>query len=176
MPDQSHDILAALAREFGDVHDLAEGAVLLSRMLVATVLSGLIGLERERQEAPAGFRTHMLVGLGSALFVLVPLQAGVSPADLTRVVQGVVSGIGFLGAGAILKESRGMQVRGLTTAASIFATAAIGVTAGMGKAMTAILATVLVLVILALLRRLERWMGWENQMPGAGGGTQRNSN
>jgi putative Mg2+ transporter-C (MgtC) family protein len=81
------------------------------------------------------------------------------------VVQGVVSGIGFLGAGAILKESRGLQVRGLTTAASIFATAAIGVTAGMGKAMTAILATVLVLVILALLRRLERRMGWDNQKP-----------
>lgn len=165
MPDTSQDILAALAHEFSDVNDLAQGAVLLSRMLVAMVLSGLIGLERERQEAPAGLRTHMLVGLGSALFVLVPLQAGVSPADLTRVVQGVVSGIGFLGAGAILKESRGMQVRGLTTAASIFATAAIGVTAGMGKAMTAILATMLVLFILALLRRLERWMGWENNPP-----------
>lgn len=162
MPNASDDILAALANEFGDVHDLAEAAVLLARMLVAMVLSGLIGLEREWREAPAGFRTHMLVGLGSALFVLVPLQAGVTPAELTRVIQGVVSGIGFLGAGAILKESRGLQVRGLTTAASIFATAAIGVTAGMGKAMTAILATALVLVILALLRRLERWMGWEN--------------
>jgi putative Mg2+ transporter-C (MgtC) family protein len=158
----SDDILSALAHEFGDVHDLAEAAVLLARMLVAMLLSGLIGLERERSEAPAGFRTHMLVGLGSALFVMVPLQAGVSPADLTRVVQGVVSGIGFLGAGAILKESRGTQVRGLTTAASIFATAAIGVTAGMGKVMTAILATVLVLVILALLHKLERRMGWDN--------------
>jgi putative Mg2+ transporter-C (MgtC) family protein len=162
MPDQSHDILTALVHEFSDVHDLAEAAVLLARMLVALVLAGLVGLERERHEAPAGFRTHMLVGLGSALFVMVPLQAGVSPADVTRVVQGVVSGIGFLGAGAILKEGRGMQVRGLTTAASIFATSAIGITAGMGKSMTAILATALVLVVLSLLHRVEKRLGWDN--------------
>lgn len=149
----------ALYVEFHDVDDLAEAAVLLVRMVIAIVLAGVIGLEREHRDAPAGLRTHMLVGLGSALFVLVPLQAGVSPADLTRVVQGVVSGIGFLGAGAILKESRGNQVRGLTTAASVFATAAIGVTAGMGKAMTAIMATGLVLFILALLHRWEKRLG-----------------
>lgn len=162
MASGSHDILAALVHEFSDVHDLTEAAVLLARMLVALVLAGLVGLERERHEAPAGFRTHMLVGLGSALFVMVPLQAGVSPADVTRVVQGVVSGIGFLGAGAILKESRGLQVRGLTTAASIFATSAIGITAGMGQSMTAILATVLVLVVLSVLHRMEKRMGWDN--------------
>jgi putative Mg2+ transporter-C (MgtC) family protein len=162
MPATSHDVLAALAHEFSDLHDLSEAAVLFARMLVTLLLSGLIGLERERRDAPAGFRTHMLVGLGSALFVMVPLEAGVAPADITRVVQGVVSGIGFLGAGAILKEGRGMQVRGLTTAASIFVTSAIGVTAGMGKVMTAILATALVLVVLSLLRRLERRFGLDN--------------
>jgi len=156
-------VLEALRHEFEDVHDLPEAAVLVARMLVAVVLSGLIGLERERRNAPAGFRTHMLVGLGSAMFVLVPLQAGVSPADVTRVIQGVVSGIGFLGAGAILKESRGRQVHGLTTAASIFATSAIGVTAGMGKASTAILCTVLVLLILALLHRLERHFNFASE-------------
>lgn len=171
MSDTWDAILHALYEEFHDVHDLAEAAVLLVRMLIAIVLAGIIGFERERRDAPAGLRTHMLVGLGSALFVLVPLQAGVSPADVTRVVQGVVSGIGFLGAGAILKESQGNQVRGLTTAASVFATSAIGVTAGMGKAMTAILATGLVLFILAMLHRWEKRLGLriEDRQPPAPG-------
>jgi putative Mg2+ transporter-C (MgtC) family protein len=95
----------------------------------------------------------MLVALGAALFVLVPMQAGMSIRDMSRVLQGVVSGIGFLGAGAIIKLSRDREIRGVTTAASIWLTAAIGVAAGMGMEMTAILSTVLALIILALLYR-----------------------
>ena len=145
----------------------------LGRLALAAALGSIIGLEREFREREAGLRTHLLVSLGSALFTIVSAfgfhdvlthdPQVVVRLDPSRIAAQIVSGIGFLGAGAILKEGRGMQVRGLTTAASIFATSAIGITAGMGKSMTAILATVLVLVVLSLLRRLERWMGWDNK-------------
>ena len=91
--------------EFSDIPDVAEVTRLCLRLLVAVVLGGILGYERERTGAAAGFRTHMLVALGSALFVLVPLQAGTDISDLSRVLQGVIAGIGFLGAGAILKSS-----------------------------------------------------------------------
>lgn len=125
-------------------------------MSVALLLGATIGWERERREADAGLRTHMLVALGDALFVLVPAEAGLSDEGLSRVVQGVVSGIGFRGAGAVLKSSDEGRVHGLTTAASVWATAAIGVAAGLGREATAVLATVFVLVVLAALRRLSR--------------------
>ncbi|HET9644445.1 MAG TPA: MgtC/SapB family protein [Burkholderiaceae bacterium] len=146
----------ALAREFGDIGDIESAVTVIVRLLMAVLLAAVLGYERERHEAPAGLRTHMLVALGAALLVLAPEQAGVGPDNLTRVVQGVVSGIGFLGAGAILKRERpGRQVRGLTTAASIWATAAIGVAAGMGRELTALATAMLGFVILKLLRRLE---------------------
>jgi putative Mg2+ transporter-C (MgtC) family protein len=98
----------------------------------------------------------MLVSLGSALFVLIPLQAGMRMDDLSRVLQGVTAGIGFLGAGAILKQTDRNDVRGLTTAASIWLTAALGVAAGMGREATALLSTLFALVILAILRRWSK--------------------
>ena len=85
----------------------------------------------------------MLVALGAALFVLVPQQAGVTAADMTRVLQGLVAGIGFLGAGAILKKGDEGEIEGLTTAAGIWLTAAIGIAAGMGREASAVLSTVL---------------------------------
>lgn len=94
----------------------------------------------------------MLVALGSALFVLVPLQAGTDLSDMSRVLQGVIAGIGFLGAGAILKSSDDQQVRGLTTAASIWLTAAVGIAAGMGREATAVVSTLFALLILFALR------------------------
>ncbi|MDQ0321131.1 putative membrane protein YhiD involved in acid resistance [Pararhizobium capsulatum DSM 1112] len=94
-------------------------------------------------------RTHMLVAVGAALFVLGPLQSGMQISDLSRVLQGVVQGIGFLGAGAIIIRSAQREVEGLTTAASIWATAAIGIVAGLGMEVTAVLSTAIVLVILA---------------------------
>jgi putative Mg2+ transporter-C (MgtC) family protein len=150
-----NDIVQAVAAEFSDIPDLRQAVLVCVRLIVAVVLGGVLGYERERRGAPAGLRTHMLVALGAALFVLVPHQAGVSPADLTRVLQGVVSGIGFLGAGAILKLDHERNVQGLTTAASIWATAAIGIAAGLGRELTATLATVLALVILTVVRWLE---------------------
>src|SRR5262249_58398759 len=96
----------------------------------------------------AGLRTHMLVSVGAALFVLVPQQAGMSTADLSRVIQGVVAGIGFLGAGAILKHGHEGTVQGLTTAAGIWLTAGLGIAAGLGRGLAALLGTALALLIL----------------------------
>jgi putative Mg2+ transporter-C (MgtC) family protein len=138
--------------EFSDIPDVAELTRLCLRLLVAVVLGGILGYERERSGAAAGFRTHMLVALGSALFVLVPLQAGTDISDLSRVLQGVIAGIGFLGAGAILKSSDDQEIRGLTTAASIWLTAAVGIAAGMGREATAVLSTLFALLILLALR------------------------
>jgi putative Mg2+ transporter-C (MgtC) family protein len=138
--------------EFSDLPDVTEVTRLCLRLLIAVVLGGILGYERERTGAAAGFRTHMLVALGSALFVLVPLQAGTDIADMSRVLQGVIAGIGFLGAGAILKSSDDQSVRGLTTAASIWLTAAVGIAAGMGREATAVLSTVFALLILLALR------------------------
>ncbi|TCZ87948.1 MgtC/SapB family protein [Lysobacter sp. N42] len=147
------DLTAALAAEFA----MPGASVMLVsslRVLLAAVLGGAIGYEREKKERSAGLKTHILVSVGSALFVMAPLYAGVSQADNTRVVQGVVSGIGFLGAGAILKLQRDMRVEGLTTAASIWLTSAIGVAAGLGNALLAIIATGVALFVTAVIPRL----------------------
>jgi putative Mg2+ transporter-C (MgtC) family protein len=133
--------------------DLARTCV---RLLVAVLLGALLGYDRERQDSAAGLRTHMLVALGAALVVIAAQQSGMDSADLSRVVQGIFAGIGFLGAGAIIKLNEQERIKGLTTAATIWATAAIGVAAGMGLEMTAVVATLLALVILAVLPRVER--------------------
>jgi putative Mg2+ transporter-C (MgtC) family protein len=93
----------------------------------------------------------MLVAVGAALFVIGPLQSGIEVGDLSRVLQGVVQGIGFLGAGAIMVRSAQHQIEGLTTAASIWATAGIGIIAGLGLEATAVLSTAIVLLILAVV-------------------------
>jgi putative Mg2+ transporter-C (MgtC) family protein len=148
-----NQIWGTVVAEFSDLHDVAEITRVCVRLLVAMVLGGLLGYERELRGTAAGLRTHMLVAVGAALFVLVPLQAGTQLADMSRVLQGVIAGIGFLGAGAIIKLGE-QQVRGVTTAASIWATAAIGIAAGMGREATAILSTVFALIILAAIRRV----------------------
>jgi len=116
----------------------------------------VLGFEREMAGRDAGLRTHMLVATGSALFVLVPLQAGFSQDNMSRVLQGLVSGIGFLGAGVIFKE--GLTVRGLTTAASIWTTAAIGILLGIGFWFAAILGAATTLIVLSLFRFVEAWL------------------
>ncbi len=150
------DVWGTVREEFTDIGDGASIVRIVVRLLVAVVLGGVLGWERESVGAPAGLRTHMLVSLGSALFVLIPLQAGMKMEDLSRVLQGVTAGIGFLGAGAILKQRDRNDVRGLTTAASIWLTAALGVAAGMGREATALLSTMFALVILAILRRWSK--------------------
>ncbi|MCC7420520.1 MAG: MgtC/SapB family protein [Planctomycetaceae bacterium] len=149
--EQIRDTISA---EFSDLPDAAMVTRVSVRMLVAAVLGGLLGYEREQQGKAAGLRTHMLVSLGAAMFVLIPDQLGVSPGDMTRVLQGLVTGVGFLGAGSIIKGKDEEHTHGLTTAAGIWLTAAIGVSAGLGRDATAVLSTVLALLILDVIPRI----------------------
>lgn len=126
------------------------------RLGAAAILGGLLGLEREREDKPAGLRTHMLVALGAALFTVAPLEAGMPVADLSRVIQGIATGVGFLGAGTILKLADQQRIRGLTTAAGIWLTAAVGMAVGAGPLWLAGLGVGLALVIVALVRRVEQ--------------------
>jgi putative Mg2+ transporter-C (MgtC) family protein len=145
------EIWSAIVKEFSDVPDASTITLITVRLVIAAVLGGILGYERELKGRSAGVRTHMLVAVGAALFVIGPLQSGMEIGDLSRVLQGIVQGIGFLGAGAILVRSAQRQVEGLTTAANIWATAGIGVIAGLGLEATAVLSTVIVLIILAVM-------------------------
>jgi putative Mg2+ transporter-C (MgtC) family protein len=130
-------------------------AVVLIRVIAAVLLGSLIGWQRERAGKPAGLRTHILVSLGTTVVVLACAGVGMSLDGLSRVIQGVVTGIGFVGAGSILKLNEQRDVQGLTTAASVWMTAAIGVAIGLGSVGLAAIATVLTLVVLALLGVVE---------------------
>ena len=149
------EIWTTVRSEFADIPDVAEATRIVLRLGMAVILGGLLGYERERSGKAAGLRTHMLVALGAAIFVLVPLQGGMQVGDISRVLQGVIAGIGFLGAGAIIKLSGEREIRGLTTAAGIWMTAAIGAAAGMGREATAVVSTLMALFVLAVLRRVE---------------------
>ena len=144
--------LLTIQQEFADIGSVEDITRIVLRLSVAVALGGLLGYERESVGASAGLRTHMLVSLGSALFVLIPLQAGMEIGDISRVLQGVTAGIGFIGAGAILKQSDKNDIRGVTTAASVWLTAAVGIAAGMGREATAVLSALFALAILAILR------------------------
>ena len=145
-----------LLHEFSDLSDVEQGTRVTLRLVLAVLLGGLLGMEREQQGKEAGVRTHMLVSLGAALFVLVPDMAGAMDDAMSRGIQGVVAGVGFLGAGTILKSNRNDEVKGLTTAAGVWLTAAIGVTIGLGHEATALLAAVMAFVILHLVPSLMR--------------------
>jgi putative Mg2+ transporter-C (MgtC) family protein len=128
------------------------------RMSVAVVASGLIGWDRQRSGRPAGLRTHMLVGLGAALMVSIPLGSGM--AEASRAVQGVATGIGFLCAGDILHHVRegNERVKGLTSAAALWVTAAIGMVAAVGAWRHLVIGTVGTLLILIVMRPVERFL------------------
>jgi putative Mg2+ transporter-C (MgtC) family protein len=148
-----HEVWVTLQAEFADVGDASQLTRITVRLLMAAVLGGILGFEREHKGKAAGIRTHMLVALGAALFVLVPQMSGSQADAMSRVVQGVIAGIGFLGAGTILKNNEGEEghVKGLTTAAGLWMTAAIGVPAGLGREATAVLSTLLALAILSVM-------------------------
>jgi putative Mg2+ transporter-C (MgtC) family protein len=141
---------------------------LILRLVVAAVLGGLIGLERETGKRPAGLRTYMLVCLGSALFTMLSIyafpMAGSAARDTARVAAQVVVGIGFLGAGTLWR-SRNM-VHGLTTAAGLWVVAAIGMAVGSGFVLLAAASTILVLVILSILHRIEQYIPAQKDVPG----------
>lgn len=126
------------------------------RLLVAMLLGACIGWNRERTGKAAGWRTHVLVALGSALFVMAPEEAGLKLEGMSRVIQGVTTGVGFIGAGAILKLESEKEIQGLTTAAGLYVTSAIGIAVGLGRLGIAILATVMALVVLAMISVIHR--------------------
>ena len=126
------------------------------RLFVAALLGGVLGFERERKGKAAGLRTHMLVALGTALFTIAPLEAGMTIADLSRVLQGIATGVGFIGAGTILKLTEQEEIKGLTTAASIWLTAAIGMAVGAGSLWLPILGAIFALIILSTLGYIEK--------------------
>lgn len=142
--------------EFSDLNDLGDMTVVVVRLLLAALLGGILGLDREQRGKPAGVRTHMLVCMGAALFVLIPLNAGISDEEMSRVIQGVITGVGFLGAGAIIKGNNEQHSSGLTTAAGIWLTAAIGVAVGLGREQTAVLCTVLAWIVLSVVPMFSR--------------------
>jgi putative Mg2+ transporter-C (MgtC) family protein len=151
-------ILDTLQQEFSDLSDVPQVTRVVLRLALALLLGALIGYERERRGVDAGLRTHMLVAVGTAVLVLVPQQAGMEADQLSRVVQGIAAGIGFLGAGTVLKLENLREIHGLTTAAGIWTTAAIGIAVGIGRESTAVLTTFIVLVVFSLIR-VEKQMG-----------------
>jgi putative Mg2+ transporter-C (MgtC) family protein len=139
--------------------DVRQLVHVIIRLLAATLLGAVVGLERERAGKPAGVRTHMLVSLGTAVLVLACSGVGMDLEGVSRVIQGIATGIGFVGAGSILKLSEERDIQGLTTAAGIWMTAAIGVAVGLGSLGVALLSTLMTLIILALATPLEIGVG-----------------
>jgi putative Mg2+ transporter-C (MgtC) family protein len=124
------------------------------RLCMAAVLGAVIGIERWQERKPAGIRTHMLVAIGAALFTVVPLETGMLLSDLSRVIQGLTAGVGFLGAGVIMQMRHEHRVEGLTTAAGIWMTAAVGMSVGAGRPWPALVTVVLAVIVLAGLHLL----------------------
>lgn len=137
------------------VPDLRELGSVVIRLLAALAVGSLIGYEREKTGKAAGLRTHMLVSMGTALFVIGATEAGMSEDALSRIIQGIVTGIGFLGAGVIMKIEESRQIRGLTTAAGIWMTAAASVAMGLGQIALGLIAGALAWVVLAIMHRFE---------------------
>jgi putative Mg2+ transporter-C (MgtC) family protein len=127
----------------------------LLRLVSATLLGAIVGFEREKAGKPAGLRTHILVCLGTAVVVLACAGGRLDTDGLSRVIQGIVTGIGFIGAGSILKREEEREIHGLTTAAGIWMTAAIGIACGLGTLGLALIATVMTLIVLGVLRIME---------------------
>jgi len=157
MPD-FHNTLALLRSEMGTVLSST-----IARLVVAAVLGGLIGLERQLRHKPAGLRTNLFICFGAAMYTILSGQlAGSFGGDHTRVAAQIIPGIGFIGAGSIL-HARGSVV-GLTTAATLFVVASVGMAAGGGLYITAIFATGLILIALEFLRRVEKMLALKSTL------------
>ncbi len=142
-----------------------QDTLMITRLFLATFLASFIGIEREIHGKVAGFRTHALVSLGSALIMLISIDLsaayrGVTEVDPSRIAAQVVSGIGFLGAGAIIRFRTG--ITGLTTAASLWVAAGVGLACGAGFFKPALVATLLTLLVLSLFGTLGGWLGWKD--------------
>jgi putative Mg2+ transporter-C (MgtC) family protein len=129
------------------------------RLLVALAVGAMVGLQRELTHKPAGLRTHMLLALGTAFIIVSADASGMSKSDLARIVQGLVTGIGFLGGGAILKLTAEHEIHGLTTAAGLWMTAAASAAAGLGQLVLALVGMCLGLLVLAAFVKVEERLG-----------------
>ena len=146
----------SFAAELFDIPDLTQLVRVVVRLGTAALLGGILGIQREKVGKDAGLRTHMLVALGAALFTVGAVEAGMAVADLSRVFQGIAAGIGFIGAGAILKLTSEKEIKGLTTAATLWLTAAVGTAVGAGQLWIPVVAVLLAFVILVALGRFAR--------------------
>lgn len=130
----------------------------IARLGVAALLGGLIGIEREWMGKAAGLRTHMTVALGCAAFMLVAIESSTDAGNISRAIQGVAAGIGFIGAGTILKRGEEEDIKGLTTAATIWLTAAVGAAAGAGEGWIAFIGVAIAFLILSIFSGVDRWL------------------
>lgn len=137
------------------LHEFDAAARVIIRMFAAMILGAAVGMQRERVGKSAGMRTHILVTLGTALFVIACTSVEMGPDGLSRVIQGIATGIGFIGTGTILKHADKLEVQGLTTAAGLFMTAAVGVAVGVGRIGIGILGAILSLIVLSVLTSFE---------------------
>ena len=151
-------------------HELTNGfpdrnrlIIVLLRVFAAVLLGAVVGIERERAGKPAGLRTHMLVSLGTAVVVIACQDTGMSLDGLSRVIQGIVTGIGFIGAGTILKLNEQREIKGLTTAAGLWMTAAIGVATGLGILGVALIGTLVTVLILVLEHFIDTRRNTQNK-------------
>ena len=151
-------------------HELTNGfpdrnrlIIVLLRVFAAVLLGAVVGIERERAGKPAGLRTHMLVSLGTAVVVIACQDSGMSLDGLSRVIQGIVTGIGFIGAGTILKLNEQREIQGLTTAAGLWMTAAIGVAAGLGILGVAVIGTLVTVLVLVLEHFIDSRRNTQNK-------------
>jgi putative Mg2+ transporter-C (MgtC) family protein len=152
----------------GDLFGVPSAEYLINvaaRLGAAALLGGLVGLEREWSGKAAGLRTHMTVALGCATFMLAAIEISSDPGNESRAIQGIAAGIGFIGAGTILKRDDESDIKGLTTAASIWLTAAIGAAAGGGQGWIALIGVVIAFVILTVFSGFERWLQRKRQGP-----------
>jgi putative Mg2+ transporter-C (MgtC) family protein len=145
-----------ITRLMPDMHQLVRVTV---RLLAALAIGTVIGLQRELTHKPAGLRTHMLLGLGTALFIVGAAESGMHLDSLSRIVQGLATGIGFLGGGAILKLTNEREIHGLTTAAGIWMTAAASAAAALGQIAVALMGTLFGLLVLIVFHKLEKELG-----------------
>jgi putative Mg2+ transporter-C (MgtC) family protein len=151
------------------LHDRQQIARIVIRVVAALILGGLVGIQRERTHKPAGLRTHMLVCLGTAVFVTSCGAVGMAFDAQSRVIQGIITGLGFIGGGSILKLTQDHEIKGLTTAAGLWMTAAIGVTVGLGALGIAIITTILTLIILVIAMKVEKFVQHQRDPRSRGG-------
>ena len=148
-------VVVALRQEGVAWGDPAALVRVVLHLLLAAAVGGAIGWQRERARRSAGLRTHMLVAVGAASLVAAALEAGMPMEQLSRVIQGIAVGVGFIGGGVILKLTEKQEVRGLTTAAGLWMTAGLGVGAGLGSYLTVVAGSALTWFILSIIWKLE---------------------